>query len=304
MNLHVLRTQASATLAWAGCLLLLFIGACTMKPAQLKIEGLEQPLPIGTIYDTARNASIDFDTLIGRLDSARVVYVGEHHTAVSHHEVQLKVIQALVDSGKKVRVGMEMFDHTYQDRLNEWSDGKLEWDAFLKRSHWYANWRFDDTLYKDILLYIKEKQLKLIGLNIPFHIPRKIAVGGLDNLSAADRALLPQKIDTTHTEHRAYVEEIFKMHRIKGRDDFESFYAAQCAWEDGMAHGVAENLADDIMVVLAGNGHIKRKYGIPNRAFERNNAPFLTIVPALPHHDVTLKDGDFIWVTEEPQKHP
>ena len=275
-----------------------------MKPAQLKIEGVAQPLDIGTIYDTARNEPIDFDTLIRRLEQARVVYVGEQHTAVSHHEIQLKVIRALVDNGRKVRVGMEMFDHTYQDRLDEWSTGTMEWDAFLKRCHWYANWRFDDTLYKDILIYIKEKQLKLIGLNIPFHIPRKIAVGGLDNLSTGDRALLPDKIDTTHLEHRAFVEEIFKMHKIKGRDDFESFYAAQCAWEDGMAQGVARNLADETMVVLAGNGHIKQKFGIPNRAFERNNAPFLTIVPALPHHEIELNDGDFIWVTEEPRKRP
>ena len=275
-----------------------------MKPAQLNIEGLEQPLAIGMIYDTASGEAIDFETLMQRLSPARVVYVGEHHTAVSHHHIQLKVIKALVDSGRKVRVGMEMFDHTYQDRLNQWSAGGMEWDAFLKRSHWYANWKFDDTLYKDILIYIKENQLKLVGLNIPFHIPRKIAVGGLENLSEADRALLPRKIDTSIAEHRSYVEEVFKMHKIRGRNEFESFYAAQCAWEDGMAKGVAENIADDTMVVIAGNGHIKRKYGIPNRAFDRSGAPYLTIIPALPHHEVSLTDGDFIWVTEEPRKHP
>lgn len=275
-----------------------------MKPAQLKIRGMEQPLAIGTIYDTARNESIDFETLMQRLASARVIYVGEQHAAVSHHQIQLKVIKALVDSGRKIRVGMEMFDHTYQDRLDEWSAGNIDWDTFLKRTHWYANWRFDDTLYKDILFYIKEEHLKLIGLNIPFHIPRKISVGGLDNLLAADRALLPRKIDTTNAEHRTYVEEIFKMHHIRRRDDFENFYAAQCAWEDGMAQSVAENLADDTMVVIAGRGHIERKYGIPNRAFERNGAPFLTICPVFPDHPASLKDGDFIWVTEDPRQHP
>ncbi len=272
-----------------------------MKPAQLKIEGLEQPLAVGTIYDTARNETVGFETLLQRLASTRVIYVGEQHTAVSHHRVQLKVIRSLVESGRKVRVGMEMFDHTYQDRLDEWSAGTMEWDAFLKRSHWYANWKFDDSLYKEILLYIKSKQLKLVGLNIPFHIPRKISVGGLENLSAEDRALLPDKIDTTDPEHRAYVEEIFKRHNIKGRSDFESFYAAQCAWEDGMAQSVAENLADETMVVIAGYGHIKRKFGIPNRAFKRSGAPFLTIIPASPKQDISLNDSDFIWVTEEPR---
>jgi uncharacterized iron-regulated protein len=284
---------------WKICLVLLFIGACAMKPALLHIEGLDHPLAIGTIYDTARGKTIDFNDLLQQLAPVRVVYVGERHTDASHHQIQLRIIQALVDRGRKVRVGMEMFDHTYQERLDQWSAGQMEWDAFLKRSHWYANWKFDDGLYKDILIYIKEKQLKLIGLNIPFHIPRKISVGGLDNLMASERALLPEKIDTTHTEHRAYVEKIFKMHRIKGRDDFENFYTAQCAWEDGMAQSVADNLKNDTMVVIAGNGHIKRKFGIPNRAYKRTGAPFRTIYPVSPHEQVSLEDGDFIWVTAE-----
>jgi uncharacterized iron-regulated protein len=296
MNLRIFRTVP--VLIGTLCLSSLFISACTMKPAQLKIEGLPQPLAVGTIYDTAQNEAIDFETLIRRLAPARVIYVGEEHTAVSHHRVQLKVLKALVDSGRHIRVGMEMFDHTYQVRLDEWSAGKTDWQTFLKRTQWYANWKFDDTLYKDILVYIKEKRLKLIGLNIPFYIPPRISTGGLDNLLPADRAQLPRKIDTTQAEHRAYIQEIFKMHHLKGRGDFENFYAAQCAWEDGMAQRVAGNLADDTMVVFVGEGHIRRKYGIPDRAFERNGAPFLTIYPAMPHQPVSLKDGDFIWVTE------
>jgi len=275
-----------------------------MKPAVLKIDGLEHQLALGAIYDTARAKSIDFDELLRQLAPARVIYVGEQHTVPAHHQAQLRVIQALVDSGRKVRVGMEMFAGTYQARLDQWSAGQMDWETFLKRSHWYANWGFDDTLYKDILVYIKEKHLKLIGLNIPFHIPRKISVGGLDNLLPAERAMLPKQINTADAEHRAYVEESFKMHHLKGRSDFENFYAAQCAWEDGMAQSVAEHLAADTMVVIVGNGHIKRKFGVPNRAFERSQAPFRTIYLATPGMQVALEDADFIWVTTAEARMP
>ena len=84
---------------------------------------------------------------------------------------------------------------------------------------------------------------------------------------------------------------------MKGRDDFENFYAAQCAWEDGMARAVADNLDHSTMVVLVGNGHIVRKFGIPNRAFKRNQAPFLTVYLASPRMPASLTDGDFIWIT-------
>ncbi len=275
-----------------------------MKPAQLKIKELETPLTVGSIYDTAQKKVVSFDELIELLADTRVVYVGERHTSSAHHQAQLKVIRALVENGRNIRVGMEMFDHTYQDRLDQWSAGDFEWDLFLQRSHWYANWRFDDALYKEILLFIKEKQLKLVGLNVPFHLPRKIAIGGLDSLRESERALLPQEIDLTDKEHRAYVEKIFKMHQIKGRDDFDYFYAAQCTWEDGMAQAVADNLGDDTMVVIAGNGHIVRKFGIPNRAFKRSQAPFKTVYMAIPGMPISLEVGDYIWVTEHDASEP
>jgi uncharacterized iron-regulated protein len=110
------------------------------------------------------------------------------------------------------------------------------------------------------------------ALNVPFYIPSRIRVGGLDSLSKTDRMHLPDIIDTTNADHRAYLEEIFNLHAFSGRDKFEFFYEAQCTWEDAMADAVAENLGSGKMVVLAGNGHIIRKFGIPNRAFARSHA--------------------------------
>jgi uncharacterized iron-regulated protein len=169
---------------------------------------------------------------------------------------------------------------------------------FLQQVHWYANWRYNDALYKDILLYIQTHKLRLTGLNIPFCLPPKIAIGGLDSLSDAERAQLPATIDTTDERHRAYVEKIFKQHHIQGREDFEHFYAAQCAWEDGMAQAVAQHAGDDMMVVLIGNGHIIYKFGVPNRAFKRNGASFRTIFLATPGEDIDRQAADFIWVGE------
>ena len=219
------------------------------------------------------------------------------HTDRNHHRIQLRIIRALVEKGGNVRVGMEMFDHTYATVLGQWTSGDLDWKTFLKKTHWYANWRYDDALYRDILEYIRERHLKLIGLNIPFSIPPKIAVGGLESLSAYERSQLPKIIDTTQADHRAYVKEIYDFHHLKGRENFEDFYAAQCAWEDGMAQAVADNLDQATMVVLAGNGHIQGKFGIPDRAFKRTRAPFATVCPAAAGTPISRSDADFIWIT-------
>jgi len=279
---------------------ILILGACTTmttKPPQIKVKGIDQPLATGAIVDCAQGKTISFEQLIEKLEQVRVVYVGEQHTDRNDHEIQLRIIRALVEKGKNVRVGMEMFDHTYAAVLNRWSAGDLDWKTFLRKTNWYANWRYDDTLYRDILAYIQKRHLKLIGLNIPFCIPPKIATGGLDSLSPYERAQLPKTIDTTQPEHRAYVKKIYDFHHFKGRDNFEDFYAAQCAWEDGMAQAVADNLDQATMVVLAGNGHIKDKFGIPDRAFKRTRAPFATVYPAAAGTPLSRTDADFIWIT-------
>lgn len=270
---------------------------CAVHTPMATIEGAKSPLPPNTIWDTARNVPITKDELISQLRQAQVVYVGERHTDPEHHAVQLEVIQALYQTDPALEVGMEMFDHTYQAKLDMWSAGDYDWATFLQQVHWYANWRFDDGLYRAILGFVQTNHLKLVGLNIPFWLPPKIAIGGLDSLSDQERALLPGQIDTGNPDHRAYVQKIYAMHHLKGRDSFEHFYAAQCAWEDGMAQAIAENLGAGRMVVLAGNGHIEHKFGIPDRAFARTGAPFKTIYTAVAGETVAPDIADYIWVT-------
>lgn len=252
-----------------------------------------------TILKTDTVSVISRQQLISDLTDARVVYVGESHTNPFHHAIQLEIIQALVQTTPDLNIGMEMFDHTYQPVLDQWTAGKLDQTSFIEQTHWYANWRFDFDLYRDILEYAKEKALRIIALNVPSHIPAKISTGGIASLSEEDRRHLPAAIDTDNPDHRAYVEEIFRMHAIPGRENFEYFYQAQCTWEDAMAEAVAANLGSGKMVVLAGNGHIIRKFGIPDRAYARTQAPFKTVYLAAVGGEAELSWADYLWVTPQ-----
>lgn len=285
--------------AWATAVLgavLSMAAGCARQAPYLVLDGIHGPAMEGAIWDTHRDQAVTFDQLVDRLQQVKVVYIGERHNDPAHHHVQLKIIRALTLKDHSIQVGMEMFDHTYQHKLDRWTAGDYDWPTFLRQVHWYANWKHDDVLYRDILMFIQAEKLRLVGLNIPFWLPPKIATGGLDSLADNERALLPAHIDTNVPGHRAYLESIFKMHHsLKGRDNFEHFYQAQCAWEEGMAQAITENPADGIMVVLAGNGHIQNKFGIPNRAFARTSAPFITIYLATAGDKVRRQTADFIW---------
>jgi len=249
-----------------------------------------------TLLSGKTGTPVTYAEMLKDLEDSQIIYIGENHTDPVHHRIQLQVIQDLA-ALHQTAVGLEMIDHAYQPVLDKWSEGELSEQAFLEKIQWYANWRYDFNLYRSIFDTVREKHLPLIGLNLPFHIPPKIAVGGIDNLLAEDAAHLPQTITLTDPDHRTYIENIFNMHRLKGRENFEYFYAAQCTWEDSMAEAIARNLNPHKMIVLAGNGHIIKKFGIPNRAFSRTQAPFKTLYLAPVGSPVDLSYGDYIWIT-------
>jgi uncharacterized iron-regulated protein len=274
---------------------------CAMGPKKIMINGISQSFHEGMIISADTGNPISYTDLIAELSQVQIVYVGEKHTDPFHHEIQLRIIKDIRSLNQHTVVGMEMFDRSYQNVLNQWTNGKLDQKTFIKQTHWYANWKMDYALYGDILDFIKKNQLPLIGLNIPFHIPSKIATGGIHSLSNAEKKYLPKDIDTSNANHRNYVKKIFDLHHVKGMDDFEDFYAAQCAWDDAMAQAIAKNLGSKKMVAIIGNGHIIKKFGVPNRAYKRTNASFKTVYLAPPGSDIDRSFADYIWLTPSKQ---
>ncbi len=266
----------------------------------------QSPLQKNTIISGKTGQPISFEELIRDLATVQIIYIGEIHTDPFHHKIQLDIIKAIFQIKPELTVGMEMFDRSYQPQLDKWSRNELNEASFLESVHWYANWKFRFGLYRDILLFIQEKRLPLLGLNIPFHIPPKIATGGINSLRNEERKYLPNSLDFSNEAHRAYVKAIFGMHQIPGRNDFEKFYAAQCVWDDSMAEAIAAHRNNSPIVVLAGNGHIIHKFGIPDRAFERTGAAFRTIYLASAGKKINTDWADYIWVTpvQKETKHP
>ena len=275
-----------------------------MPLQQLKITDLETAFPPETIIATALGQPISQAQLIRQMAQVQIVYIGENHRNARHHVIQSELIEALQTAWPDIVVGMEMFDVTYQTVLEKWSSGQLDEQRFLELTHWYANWKFDFALYRPILSSIKDHRLKLLGLNLPVQIPPKISRGGIASLQPEDARYLPDQIDLTNSAHRAFTQKTYQghHHRIRGLENFEYFYEAQCAWEDTMAATIAHNLDTRKMVVIIGNGHIFGKFGVPDRAFARTGASFRTICLVSAGQEIRRDVADYIWVTPNP--HP
>jgi uncharacterized iron-regulated protein len=281
-----------------GLLCLALTWSCTVGSDRLIVEDLSTGFGAGVILRTADPKPVSFEEMAAELAAVRVVYVGERHTRVEDHAIQLRVIQTLHAKGLRLAVGMEMFDRSYQAVLDRWTAGQLDEATFLKMTHWYANWRYDFGLYRDLLNTLRDEGIRLVALNLPFHIPAKIRVGGIEYLSDAEKQYLAAEINVGNEKHRSYARDVFDQHAFGHRTEFEDFYLAQCAWEDTMAANIAAQMQDeDVLIALMGNGHIRHRYGVPERAFKRSGTPFRTVYPARVGETVARSVADFIWVT-------
>lgn len=136
----------------------------------------------------------------------------------------------------------------------------------------------------------------MIGLNIPPCIPPKIAVGGIENLTDANRRFLPKTLHLQNPAYRAYLQKTFEMHHLP-HVDFENFYVAQNVWDDAMAEAIAAHLDDRVMVVFAGNGHLISGFGIPGRVPQQPAPPYRIVLPLPAGKSVEPDAADYIWVT-------
>ena len=167
-------------------------------------------LAVGDIVHVATGEKVSFSQLMDFIEEARIVYVGEVHTNVESHEVQLQLLREFYDKyGDNVAIGMEMFKRPYQAVLDRWSRGEITEEELLEGSRWEQEWGYDYDLYNDILDFARQKGIPIIALNVSKELQKKVSRKGLDGLSYSDRRKLPA-IDTSDKYHRRYLRKILQ----------------------------------------------------------------------------------------------
>jgi uncharacterized iron-regulated protein len=211
----------------------------------------------------------------------KIIYAGETHDRYSHHLMQLEIIQALHGMGKKVAIGMEMFQRPFQKALDDYVSGRIDERVFLKNSEYFKRWNFDYNLYRPILQFARAEKIPVVALNIQREITEKVGKTGLDSLSEEEKRMIPSQMDFSDRAYRERLEKIFREHPSFEAKNFDFFHQAQILWDETMAESIDRFLKknpDTQMVVLAGSGHLAYGSGIPNRAARRNSFGYAIIL--------------------------
>ncbi len=250
---------------------------------------------------TSKNLSLK--EIVNEIVDKKIIFIGESHTNFAHHINQLNIIKELHKKGKKVVIGMEMFQRKFQGIVDEYIEGKLDEKTFLEKSEYFTRWKFNYNLYKPILDYAKENSIRVIALNLDKEIIKKVTKSGFYALSDKEKELLPKSIDFTNQTYKNSLKTFFSSsahlnasHKNGAKNINTDFvYQSQIIWDETMAESISiyleENEDIDSFVVLAGTGHIEGFHGIPDRVFRRVSLPFSVILQDMP---ATAMSADFV----------
>lgn len=270
------------------------------------------PVVLDGVTDSARGEVVTPAELAARLDGVRLLLVGESHTEMEFHRVQLRVLEELVRRGRKVRIGLEMYPVAGQDWLDRWiGDEGVDEQAFLAGSRWYHHWGYHWDYYRAIFLFARRQGVPIHGLNVPRALVQTMRREGRSGLAPEQRALLPERIDTDSDEHRRLFRAFFSgegMHGALSDEQFEGMFRAQCTWDAAMAHNALQVLAGaggdgSILVVLVGSGHVAYGLGVQRQAALSFAGRIASVLPipvedadsGEPVREARASYADFFW---------
>lgn len=245
------------------------------------------PVPHAVLTPSAASAPAVFDSngtartwteALADLATVRVVAVGESHDDADHHRLQAEVLSALAPRAP-LAVAFEMVGFEDQATLDGYMSGAMSEADFAV--WWKKNWGYDFAIYKPIFDAAKTAGVPAYGLNAPRDLVKAVSKGGLASLSPADRARLPASVqESGDARYRKFVYDSIAGHGPLTPDQLKNRTEAMAVWNETMGEKAASIAATGrVVLVIAGQGHVLYKAGVPESAARRGAGPVKVLLP-------------------------
>ena len=297
-----------AVLAGFGCLLL---GAVTAAQSYVP----------NRVYDSARGAFSDFESMAAELARADVVFVGEQHDDPNTHRLEYALVSGLKRRRIAPTVSLEMFERDVQEVLDRYLTGAINEEQLLKEARPWPRYVTD---YRPLVELAKAEGWPVVAANLPRRFATDIAKtgeGSIGKLSAADRALVAGDLQCPRDAYFDRFTSAMTDHSPTGsgkpapasdeqRATNERYYWAQCGKDETMAESIARAsearaAKPGPVVHVTGAFHTDFGAGTAERTRRRLTGKTVSIVTILPVADLDslapsgedLKRADFLVYT-------
>jgi len=252
------------------------------------------------VFDTARGAFSDFESMVADLARADVAFVGEQHDDPNTHRLELAVLEALARRRGDVILSLEMFERDVQGRLDAFLRAETPEEEFLAGARPWPRYRSD---YKPLVDFAISKNWPVVAANVPRPIASEIAKGGLEVLqgkSDEDKTLFAgELVCPTDDEYFRRFGEAMGSHPAPGqsaeaaRQTAERYYFSQCVKDETMAESIArayrrgvESGKAPLVVHFNGAFHSDFRLGTAARTVRRLPDQRVMVISVLPVKDL------------------
>jgi uncharacterized iron-regulated protein len=229
----------------------------------------------GFWIDAYRGEPVAYNDMLEDMGSVNVVYLGERHTLMRHHDIQYKIVSDLIGHDRQVILGLEQLEDYQQVVIDQYNHGQITYDELVEQTNWPARWS-NYLDYRRIVETVHNAGGRIVALNARREIIRQVAHKGLDGLNDKERGQLPQVIDMDDEQYRQHMNHtMMVMAHVKNVPGMlDRMFTAQVCRDEAMAENLfrAISLSEQqnaIAVVLCGSGHVSHASGIPNRLKRR-----------------------------------
>lgn len=218
----------------------------------------------GRIWDTRAQRYLAQDELEHRLRDARYVLLGEVHDNPVHHRQRRDLVAAVVRDGRRPVIAMEQFDREQQPALSQAQRESPRDAARIKAAGRFNDqgWNWPD--YAPIVQLALDHDLPLVAANLSRAEAFRVATSGtVATLGEAAVTALGLDQPLPAAAQQKLERTIEEGHCGKApRDILPGIVAAQRARDAVMAQALQQP-ATDGAVLVAGNGHVRRDFGVP-----------------------------------------
>lgn len=255
----------------------------------------------GQIYDLAQQKAISETELMNRLRLAEFILIGEKHDNSDHHQLESRLLKALIRGEKKPAVVFEMLTDKQQPQLNTLSDNdslntmkvRLDWDKH--------SWPWSD--YGPLFQLTRRNQAPLIAGNISRDAIRSIYKREPNALSESRYSTLASIPDNVRQQVHS---EIYRNHcELMPRNTLEPMVNVQLARDASMASAMHRYRTSQGAVLIAGGFHVRKDLSVPLHLTARQPEASQAIVLLAevqagknsPADYSNKEQADYLWLT-------
>ena len=219
-----------------------------------------------TAAAAATAASVELDPNPGALAQAmqghRIVLLGEVHDNAVQHALRAAALRQWVVRGARPAIAFEQFDRARQPDIERARrERPADADYLIAQAKGSGDWRWES--YRRFVALALEYDLPIVAANLSRGEAMRVANNGWPALfDPATRAAL--RLDALPTDFRRKHEDAIAIGHCNQlpADALPALSRAQMARDIVMAQSIRP-YADRGVVLLAGNGHVRRDVGVP-----------------------------------------